>query len=59
MGTPKKGQKGGGQTPPGVNTSLAKVVGGERGNIGQTKIGSKGEEDREVLGSVGTDCRVQ
>ena len=49
MGTPKKGQKGGGQTPPGANTSLAKGVGGERGNIGQTKISSKREKEREQL----------
>ena len=49
MGTPKKGQKGGGQTPPGANTSLAKGVGGERGNIGQTKISSKRDKEREQL----------
>ena len=28
---------------------MAKEVGGERGNIGQTKISSKGEEEREQL----------
>ena len=49
MGTPKKGQKGEGQTPPGANTSLAKGVGGERGNIGQTKISSKRDKEREQL----------
>ena len=50
MGTPKKGQREEGRPPPGAKkTSLAKVVGGERGNIGQLKIGRKGEEEREEL----------
>ena len=49
MGTPKKGQKGEDRPPRGEKTSLAKVVGGERGNIGQTKISSKGEKEREQL----------
>ena len=48
-GNTQKGPKGGGQTPPGANTSLAKGVGGERGNIGQTKISSKREKEREQL----------
>jgi hypothetical protein len=33
----------------GEKTSVAKEGGGERGNIGQTKISSKGEEEREQL----------
>ena len=49
MGTPKKGQKGEGRPPRGEKTSLAKVVGGERGNIGQTKISSKRDKEREQL----------
>ena len=49
MGTPKKGQGGRADPPRGEKTSLAKVVGGERGKIGQTKISSKREKEREQL----------
>jgi hypothetical protein len=49
MGTPKKGQEGRADPPWGEKTSLAKKVGGERGNIGQAKIGSKREKEREQL----------
>ena len=49
MGTPKKGQGGRADPPRGEKTSLAKEVGGERGNIGQAKISSKGEKEREQL----------
>ena len=49
MGTPKKGQGGRADPPRGEKTSLAKEVGGERGNIGQTKISSKRDKEREQL----------
>ena len=49
MGTPKKGQGGRADPPGGEKTSLAKKVGGERGNIGQAKISSKREKKREEL----------
>ena len=46
---PKRAKGGRADPPRGEKTSLAKVVGGERGNIGQTKINSKGEKEREQL----------
>jgi hypothetical protein len=46
---PKRAKGGRADPPRGEKTSLAKVVGGERGNIGQTKISSKGEKEREQL----------
>ena len=46
---PKRAKGGRADPPRGEKTSLAKVVGGERGKIGQTKISSKGEKEREQL----------
>ena len=46
---PKRAKGGRADPPRGEKTSLAKVVGGERGKIGQTKISSKGEKEREEL----------
>jgi len=50
-GNTQKGPKGERADPPQgrKKTSLAKLVGGERGEIGQTKISSKGEKEREQL----------